>query len=142
MDMGHLAERISAIDISTPDPEPPAGTAPEAVWRVPVGVINIVSHAEIDLVRSVNDLHAESPGVLGLDAYLPEPAGEPLACPACQNSAELTLQGRWGDPATVLCQCGHAWPLAPSDEPGSTDALKRAIWRSVEENGMPPAPPA
>ncbi|MFI9080938.1 hypothetical protein ACIGW8_31465 [Streptomyces sioyaensis] len=139
MDPETLAQRIDAIRIVDSEPERPVGVDPAAVWRVPVGTIYVVDQAELAVVRLANNAHAESPGLLGMEDYLPEPEPEPLACPMCTNRAELTVQGRWGDPATLICPCGHQWPLAPDEPAWSARQLQHTICQSVAENGVPGA---
>ncbi|WP_159395072.1 hypothetical protein [Streptomyces sp. 2323.1] len=132
-----IVERIAAINFSEPEPERPAGVDPADTWRVPVGVIYVADHREIDIVRTINETHAESPGLLGLVDYRPEPEPVPLACPQCGVAEELTLEGRWGGPATVICPCGHQWPLIADNPAWSARQMQRAILRTIQDNGLP-----
>lgn len=134
-----IARRIDSIEVADrlpPEPERPRGLDPSAVYRVQIGTINVRRAVQIPTADSV--LHAMLDG-----DYVTEWITEPLACPLCQIDGELTLQGRWGAPATVLCPCGYQWPLAPSHSQWSARQLQAALVNSAaQNNGLPTPPPS
>lgn len=121
-----------------PEPDPPAGLAPDAVLQVQIGTINLRHHDE--LAAEINRLHAEHPGLAMMDDYLDEWSVAPARCPLCSRADELTLRGKWGSPATVLCPNGHIWRLAPDHPQWSARVLQLAVTQSVAEHGSLPKP--
>ncbi|WP_411140918.1 hypothetical protein [Streptomyces sp. x-80] len=129
------AMQLDAIKIARP--ERPKCVDSHTVWQVPVEGAIKIRHPD-HVARGLNDLYADQPGlVLWMDGYLPEWNDEQLACPECGCTTGLTLQGRWGDHATLGCPAGHQWtPTAHWSAP----LLQEAITRSLDEHGAPPMP--
>ncbi|MFJ9446395.1 hypothetical protein ACIRRH_31730 [Kitasatospora sp. NPDC101235] len=56
-----------------------------------------------------------------------------MNCPSCGGDGDLTVVGRWGEPAQLTCPCGHSWtPHLPLLSP---QALLREIVRQALEAG-------
>lgn len=103
---------------------------------MPIGSISIRHHDQI--AATINEVHMEQPGLLMMDDYLPQWTDETITCPSCGTSAEITVQGRWGEPSTFNCpSCNNEWAL--EDEHTSVRLLQHAIVITIERNGVPAA---
>ncbi len=106
--------------------ERPEAVRPGDVWHVPVGRIVEWEPDEINI--RLNELHAESPGLLELDGYRPILTETVVACPSCSNDERLTIRGVWGEPAEYVCPCGHEWPCRAR-------LLQEAIVSTLSQHG-------
>lgn len=124
------ARQIRGIDVGA-ELERPEVVMLGDVWQVPVG--RIVLRELDEIAARLNEIHAESPGLLELEGYQPVWNETVVACPECGTDEELMLRGEWGRPATFVCECGHEWGEEHAAQ--STAWLQQAIVRSLEENG-------
>ncbi|RZF06958.1 hypothetical protein C0R05_18905 [Streptomyces albidoflavus] len=127
---------------------PPPGLDLRWVWQIPVGTITIASRvdgeAEINSAR-LTDPSGRSLPITGPPVTTEDLARETttttIACPVCGTTADLSLRGRWGDPAELLCPCGHQWPV-PGGHAYAIGAMTHAITLAIAQQGLPPAAPS
>ncbi|KIZ16875.1 hypothetical protein SNA_17980 [Streptomyces natalensis ATCC 27448] len=96
-------------------------------------------------VRRPVQMRAEGDDFPGLDSeplYVTEWIERRMTCRNCRSGTDLSLRGKWGDLATVVCMaCDHTWP-APLPPAASVHALQAAIAQSAEKSGGLPTEPA
>ncbi|WP_331763904.1 hypothetical protein [Streptomyces cyaneofuscatus] len=147
-DNSNVAARITAMPpvmLDGPVGSPPPGLDLRWVWQIPTGVITIETYngaeAEINRVRLTDPSgwDGERPPVTAEDLAR-ETTVTPVACPACGTTTGLAFRGRWGDPADLICPCGHRWPL-PGGRAYAVGAMTHAIILAIAQQGLPPAAP-
>lgn len=146
-----IAARIEALPPVTwngPVSPPPPGLDLRWVWQIPFGTITVDTYTENEAV--INEARLTDPSGRALPITGPPVTAEDLAremttttiaCPVCATTADLSLRGRWGDPAELLCPCGHQWPV-PGSRGYAIGAMTHAITLAIAQQGLPPAAPS